>query len=54
MRFEEREGGVWIKAECPELVPKSTRLLARCSSRGIWREIAITLKSPVLGGRSGQ
>ena len=25
MTFEDREGGVWIKAECPRLVPKSTR-----------------------------
>src|SRR5437660_11835564 len=43
MTFEDREGGVWIKAECPRLVPKSTRLVASCSSRGIWREIAIAL-----------
>src|SRR6266704_1456553 len=42
MTFEDREGGVWIKAECPRLVPKSTRLVASCSSRGIWREIAIS------------
>jgi hypothetical protein len=41
MTFEDREGGVWIKAECPRLVPKSTRLVATCSSRGIWREVAI-------------
>jgi hypothetical protein len=33
MTFEDREGGVWIKAECPRLVPKSTRLVASCSSR---------------------
>src|SRR5262245_32060480 len=26
------------------LVPKSTRLVASCSSRGIWREISITLR----------
>jgi len=41
MRFEDREGGVWIKAECPKLVPKSTRLVASSSSRGIWRKIAL-------------
>ena len=30
---------MWIKAECPRLVRKSTRLAASCSSHGIWREI---------------
>jgi hypothetical protein len=43
MTFEDREGGVWIKAECPRLVPKSTRLVASSSSRGICREISISL-----------
>src|SRR5215475_6620163 len=52
MTFEDREGGVWIKAECPRLVPKSTRLAANCSSRGIWREIP---RGRVLKeGRAGQ
>jgi hypothetical protein len=42
MAYEDREGGVWIKAECPRLVPKSTRLVASCSSRRIRLEIAIS------------
>src|SRR5215470_7708444 len=54
MTFEDRQGGVWIKAECPRLVPKSTRLVASCSSRRIWREIPITLIDTQKGEQTTQ
>src|SRR6476659_2576688 len=53
MTFEDREGRVWIKAECPRLVPKSTRLVASCSrSRDLARNRDFTQNTHLTGSMS--